>query len=192
MLCNTREMRRARSHLREDVLVVLLSLVVAWAIVHFDVVESVLGLTGDSLLWASLIAGAFFTSVVTTAPAIAVLGELSTQGNMWSVALVGAFGSVVGDFIIFSFVRDRISKDAEFLLRGPRVMRVLHIFKHRRFRRVLPIVGALIIASPLPDELGLALLGLSKVSNRYFFIISYAMNVLGIVLIGLAAKGLGW
>lgn len=192
MLCNTKRVKRARTHVREDGLIILLSLVAAWAIVHFDLVDSALGLTGDNVLWASLIAGAFFTSMVTTAPAIAVLGELGAGSNLWPVALVGAFGAVLGDFILFSFVRDRISKDAEFLLRGPRIMRVLHIFKHRRFRRVLPFVGALIIASPLPDELGLALLGLSKLSNRYFFVISYVMNALGIVLIGLAARGLGW
>lgn len=185
-------MKKTRAHLREDGLIVLLSLVLAWAIVHFNVVHHALSYTGDGVLWASLVAGAFFTSVVTTAPAIAVLGELSQEGNLYAVALVGGFGAVLGDFIIFSFVRDRVSKDAAFLLRGPRVMRVLHIFKHRRFRRVLPVVGALIIASPFPDELGLALLGLSKVSNRYFFVISYAMNALGILLIGLTARGLGW
>lgn len=185
-------MRRAQKHLLQDAIVVGLSLVAAWAIVHFNVVHTALEYTGDGILWASLIAGAFFTSVVTTAPAIAVLGELSIEGNLYAVALVGAFGAVLGDFIIFTFVRDRVSKDAAFMLRGPRVMRILHIFKHRHFRRVLPIVGALIIASPFPDELGLALLGLSKVNNRYFFAISYVMNAFGIVMVGLAARGLGW
>ncbi len=185
-------MKRARANLVEDLCIVALSLAAAWAIVHYNLVHRALEYTGDGVLWASLIAGAFFTSVVTTAPAIAVLGELSQEGNLFAVALVGGFGAVLGDFIIFSFVRDRVSKDAAFLLRGPRMMRILHIFKHRRFRRVLPWVGALIIASPLPDELGLTLLGLSKVSNRYFFLISYAMNAIGIMFVGLAARGLGW
>jgi hypothetical protein len=57
---------------------------------------------------------------------------------------------------------------------------------------VLPVVGAVIIASPLPDELGLALLGFSRIDRRYFFAISYTMNFIGIVLIGLAARGMGW
>lgn len=185
-------MKRAQKHLLQDAGIVGLSLVFAWAIMHYELVHRALEYTGDGVLWASLIAGAFFTSVVTTAPAIAVLGELSQEGNLYAVALVGAFGAVLGDFIIFSFVRDRVTKDAAFMLRGPRMMRILHIFKHRHFRRVLPVVGALIIASPFPDELGLALLGLSKVSNRYFFVISYVMNALGILVIGLAARGLGW
>lgn len=164
----------------------------AWAIVHYGLVHRALEYTGDGVLWASLIAGAFFTSMVTTAPAIAVLGELSLEANLLAVALVGAFGAVLGDFIIFSFVRDRVSKDVAFMLRAPRTLRVLHVFKHRHFRRVLPIIGALIIASPFPDELGLTLLGLSKANNRYFVVISYTMNALGIVLVGLAARGLGW
>lgn len=185
-------MKRAHKHLLQDTVIVGLSLALAWVIVHYNLVHIALDYTGDGILWASLIAGAFFTSVVTTAPAIAVLGELSIEGNLYAVAFVGAFGAVLGDFIIFTFVRDRISKDAAFMLRGPRVMRVLHIFKHRHFRRVLPIIGALIIASPFPDELGLALLGLSKLNNRYFFVIAYVMNAFGIVLIGLAARGLGW
>lgn len=164
----------------------------AWAIVHYNIVHRLLEYAGDGVLWASLIAGAFFTSVVTTAPAIAVLGELSLETNLLGVALVGAFGAVLGDLVIFSFVRNRVSRDLAFMLRAPRAMRVRHVFKHRHFRRVLPIVGALIIASPLPDELGLTLLGLSKANIRYFFLISYTMNALGIALIGLAARGLGW
>ncbi len=157
---------------------------------HYQLVQALLEYLGGGTILASFVAGMFFTSVATTAPSLAVLGELSLAGNFIVVALVGGLGAVLGDFVLFTFVRDRISRDASFLLRGPRAMRVLHIFKHRRFRRVLPIVGALIIASPLPDELGLALMGFSKMSNRYFFVISYIMNVAGILLIGLVAHSL--
>lgn len=185
-------MKKMRARLLQDALLIAASIWAAWAIVHFEFVHYALAQAGDGVLYASFFAGLFFTSLLTTAPAIAVLGELAQEGNLFLIASVGALGSVAGDYLIFVFVRDRISRDAEFLLRGPRMMRIFHIFKHRRFRRVLPWVGALIIASPLPDELGLALLGLSKINNRYFFVISYAMNFLGIVLIGLAARGMGW
>lgn len=176
----------------QDAIVIALSMAAAWCIVHYGAVGWVLPLFGDSIAAASFVTGIFFTSIATTAPAIAVLGELSLHGNPVVVALVGALGAVVGDYGLFSFVRDRISKDAAFLLRGPRATRVLHIFRHRRFRRLLPFVGAVIIASPLPDELGLALLGLSGVRNRYFFAISYGMNAVGILFVELAARGLGW
>jgi hypothetical protein len=49
-------------------------------------------------------------------------------------------------------------------------------------------VGAIIIASPLPDELGLALLGVSTLSRPQFFLLSFAMNSLGIFIILLVAQ----
>lgn len=140
----------------------------------------------------SLVAGVFFTSLITTAPAIAVLGELSIESNLFTIALVGALGAVAGDYLIFAFVRDRVSNDATYLLRGPRFRRMFHVFSQPHFRRVLPFVGALIIASPFPDELGLVLLGFARIDRRYFFAISYSMNFFGILLIGLVARGLGW
>lgn len=172
--------------------IVALSIVAAWAIVHYNLVHIAIAYTGDGVLWASLVAGMFFTSVATTAPALAVLGELTLEGNIVVVSLVGAVGAVLGDYVLFSFVRDRVSQDASYLLRGPKIKRALHIFKRPYFRRVLPVVGALIIASPLPDELGLTLLGLSGLRSKYFFVISYVMNAFGIFLVGLTARGLGW
>ncbi len=176
----------------QDALLIAASVWAAWAIVHFDFVHQALAQAGEGVLFVSLVAGLFFTSLLTTAPAIAVLGELSLEGNIFFIALAGALGAMVGDYLMFMFVRDRVSRDASYLLRGPRVRRALHIFKSRHFRRVLPVVGALIIASPLPDELGLALLGVSQMSTVRFFIIAYSMNFLGIMFVGLAARGLGW
>lgn len=183
-------MQRAR--LLQDALAIAASIWAAWAIVHFGLVQVALAQAGDGVVWVSLVAGIFFTSLITTAPAIAVLGELSISANLFIVALVGALGAVAGDYLIFTFVRDRVSRDAAYLLRGPRFRRMSLVFRRPHFRRVLPIAGALIIASPLPDELGLALLGFSRIDRRYFFAISYAMNFIGIVSIGLVARGLGW
>jgi hypothetical protein len=59
----------------------------------------------------------------------------------------------------------------------------MRILKKRRFRRVLPFIGALIIASPFPDEIGLALIGLSTLSRAQFLLLSYVMNTLGVLAI---------
>ena len=181
-----------RAHILQDIFAIVASVWAAWVIVHFNLVQYVLAQAGDGVVWVSLIAGVFFTSLVTAAPALAVLGELSLTGNLFVVALVGALGAVLGDYLIFAFVRDRVSRDAAYLLRGPRFRRMFLVFKRPHFRRVLPFIGAFIIASPLPDELGLALLGFARIDRRYFFAISYSMNFLGILLVGLAARGLGW
>ena len=51
-------------------------------------------------------------------------------------------------------------------------------------------MGGLIIASPFPDELGIGLLGFSKMRTRWFVLLSFTFNFIGIFLIGLVAKTL--
>ena len=173
-----------------DISIVALSIVFAVYLVTSGVVHELLALTGESFLIASFIAGLFFTSFFTTAPAIVVLGELAQEGNILVVASVGALGAMLLDLVLFSFVRDRVAKDASVLLKGKHFKGVRHLFKSRLMHRILPVLGALIIASPFPDEIGLTLMGVSKLSTTRFLVISYAMNFLGILIIGLVARAL--
>ena len=177
-----------RRHVVQDLLVLAASIAAAWGIVEFELVQALLAAMGDGTLIASFVAGMFFTSVVTTAPAIAVLGELSLQGNVLTVALLGGAGAVVGDYLIFAFVRDRISQDVAHLLSRSALGRLYAIFHRPTFKWLLPFLGALIIASPLPDELGLALLGAARLKTRAFLPLSFAFNAAGILAIGLIAR----
>lgn len=183
---------RQKSQALYDLALIAASVAVAAVIVKTNLVHQALEFSGDGVILTSFVAGLFFTSLFTTAPAIVVLGELALEGNLLLVAVVGGLGAVVGDYLLYAFVRDRISADASFLLRGPRFKRFWHIINRSHFRRVMPIVGALIIASPFPDELGLALLGVSSISTRSFFILSFSMNALGILLIGIAARSIAF
>lgn len=180
----------ARRHLWQDFFIIAASIVLAWAIVHYQLVQALLGSVSGGMVTASLLAGMFFTSITTTAPAIAVLGELALEGNLLWVAVLGGMGAVVGDYIIFAFVRDRVSDDVAYLLKSTGRPRFFKIFRRKTFRRILPFIGGLIIASPFPDELGLALLGLSKLSTGKFILLSFSFNAVGIYLIGLAARAL--
>lgn len=145
----------------------------------------------DGYKWLGiLIAGMFFTSVFTTAPAIALLGEFALSTPAPIVAIIGGAGAVLGDYIIFAFVKDRISKDMKFLFSFSKHKRFAKIFQTRLFKFFLPFLGALIIASPFPDEIGITLLGMSKMKDSRFFLISFVMNTLGILAIGLIAQNL--
>lgn len=181
----------ARRHLLQDLLIVASSLILAWLIIHFQWVHALLGYLGGGVAFASFVAGMFFTSVTTTAPAIAVLSELSQEGNLFLVAVMGGLGAVVGDYLIFAFVRDRVSDDIAYVLKRTGTPRIFKILHRKTFRRILPFIGGLIIASPFPDELGLALLGLSHMKTSRFVLISFTFNAIGIFLIGLAARSLG-
>lgn len=173
-----------------DTLVVVASVLFAIYIVKSGAIHLLVSATSGNMALASFIAGLFFTSLFTTAPATVVLGELAQQGSLPMVALAGAVGAVMSDYLLFLFVRTRIAADAKMLPTGPRLKLVVRALKHSRLRFVLPVIGALIIASPLPDELGMLLLGVSSVKSRSFLLISFGMNALGIVAIGLAARAL--
>lgn len=171
-----------------DLAILITSIVVAVVIVETQMVSALLEYFHADTAIASFFAGMFFTSVITTAPAMAVLGELGLESNLFVVAVFGGLGAVIGDYFIFAFVRDRVSEDIAHLVTGKKLARYRTLLRRRTFKRVLPFIGGFIIASPLPDELGLALLGMSHMRTSKFAIISFTFNALGIFLIGMVAR----
>lgn len=171
-------LRRARTYF-----VLAVSIYVAIELLRTGVIEAWVMLAFPHVIPGSLIAGAFFTSLFTVAPASVVLIEIAHVSSPWLVATIGAAGAVLGDLFIFLFVRDSIAQNAPFFLTPRQRRSIRHTFGRPFLRWLLPLAGALIIASPLPDELGLALMGLSRMPTRWFIPLSYTMNFLGILAI---------
>ncbi|HEY9584469.1 MAG TPA: hypothetical protein VJI33_02745 [Candidatus Paceibacterota bacterium] len=174
--------------LKTDILIILASIIFATVLVKFHVIELVIGKTESNILIGSFVSGLFFTSIFTTAPAIVALGEISKLNNIFLVAILGGLGAMVGDYIIFRFFRNRLGDDILQLIRGRKKHWWKHLFKSHLGKRILAVLGALIIASPLPDELGLMLMGVSKLKNSTFLPLSFLMNSLGILIIALVAN----
>ncbi len=181
--------KQNENHILQDIAIILLSIVVAVLLVRTDVLANLLISTGEMRIWGSFIAGMFFTSIFTTAPAIAALGEISLLQGIFNTAFFGAMGAVVGDLIIFRFVRNRFSEHVSEMVMYQSIWRRFHLlFKRRFFRWITFLVGGFILASPLPDELGIAVLGFSKMRMKYFVVLSFFFNFLGIAVIGLVAR----
>ncbi len=176
----------------QDLAFIVLSIVVAIALVKTGVLESVLTMTRELDYLGSFLAGLFFTSIFTTAPAIVTLGEIAQLNGIWTTALFGALGAVAGDLVIFRFIKDGLSEHVAQLRSAPSPKVCLEqCLKNRRmFRWITFVAGGLVIASPLPDELGVSMLGMSKMRLAMFVPISLAFNFLGILAIGLVASAL--
>lgn len=181
---------KAKSNLMRDIGIIALSVVIALILVKNGIIDELLLKTGDRLL-GSFIAGMFFTSVFTTAPATVALGIIA-QGapNVLGVAVSGAFGALLGDLIIFRFLRDSLGKDIMDLIKQQRNARINHMLKLKFLRWFMSALGAFVIASPLPDELGLMMMGMTKLKLRVFIPISLIFNFIGILAIGLIARTL--
>ena len=179
------------NHILQDIALILFSVLIAVLLVRTNVLASFLVSIGELEIVSAFVAGMFFTSIFTTAPAIAALGGMSLLQGVFSTALFGAAGSVLGDLIIFRFVRGRFSWHVAEIMTHQSVWRRFHLlFKRRFFRWITFLAGGLILASPLPDELGVAVLGFSKMRLKYFALLSFVFNFLGIAVIGLVARTL--
>mgnify|MGYP001562691076 FL=1 len=164
-------------------MIVAISVAVAVLLVKIGAVEKFLVLASGFKILASFVAGLFFTSIFTTAPAMVALAVLARDFPPIWVALIGASGAALMDFVIFRFVRDDLSKDATSMFRVKIRRKFVRLFHHGFLKWLLVLVGGLILASPFPDELGLAILGLAKIKNRILLPLSYIMNFLGILAI---------
>jgi len=174
-----RRISKIKRRLIEDVLFVSCGVILSIILVQAGILEHVLGFLGTGPL-SSLIAGLFFTSAFTIAPASVALASIAFVSPVKDVALFGALGAMIGDFAIFLFIRDRFGKDVIAFIKSSQLRIVLRSFHFGFLKWLSPLFGALIIASPLPDELGLALLGLSRTRLILLLPISFIMNFIGI------------
>ncbi len=177
--------------LMQDTAMIMFSVLVAVMLIKTQFLAKILTSTQELEILGSFIAGMFFTSIFTTAPAIVTLGEIAQTNSIILTAFVGALGAVVGDLIIFHFVRDRFSEHLIHLIGNKGGLpRLKILFKLRFFKWLTFLVVGLIIASPLPDELGISLLGFSKIRLSLFIPLSLTFNFLGILLIGIVARSI--
>lgn len=134
------------------------------------------------------LAGLMFVSTFTILPATAILFAFAQGLPALPVALVGAAGAMIMDYLAFRFIRDHLLAELNPFLKMLRIYRPVNILRTKYFAWLAPVVGAIVIASPLPDELGLTLLGLTKISASRFITLTFTMNFVGILLIALAAR----
>ena len=171
-------------------LAVAVSVFLAWFLFYSDMLTSLLAATEAGKILESFVVGIFFTSVFTIAPAGVFLATLSHTTSPLAVAIFGALGAMCGDLVLFLFIRDRLAGDIKALFPKSVVRHFLNSFHLGFWKWLAPLLGALIIASPLPDEFGISLLGLSRVKIAILLPVTFLMNFLGILLITAIASAL--
>lgn len=180
----------SKIHLLKDSSLIFGSIALAVFLLLNPVVDQILASTMQVDVLVSFLAGVFVTSVLTAPSAVVVFGELGGVMSPWLIAFVGAFGSVCGDLILFRFVRSHFTEDINVFVRSHTFKKLFSFSRFKTFRWLLPFIGGILIASPLPDELGVTLLGVTKLPTKFFMIISYFSNFVGILLIALIGQSL--
>ncbi len=187
-----------------NIILFVASLIVAWFLLESPAIHELLEGIGSLGYLGAFLGGILFTYALTVAPGTAVIFILGDTLNPFFIAFIGAFGSVLSDYLIFRFVRDRLLGEIKLLAREvqgftkpvtniifPKHLQIMTwkaISHSKTLKYVIPVIAGFIIASPLPDELGVALFGAVKFKVKNFLAISYLLNFLGILTISVLGK----
>jgi hypothetical protein len=131
-------------------------------------------------------AGILFVWIFTMPIGLLILLTLSSNLAPIEIGLIGGLGAVFGDLVIFKLVKDSLANNVSSLYKKHGQNHISHVFKSKYFHWTLPVIGAIIIASPFPDEVGVSLMGISKMGTYKFMVVSFILNSLGIYLTILA------
>jgi hypothetical protein len=149
---------------------------------HFHIILQQLGYLGTFL------AGVFFVYGFTTGPAVASLLIIANMQNFWLAGITATAGVIVGNFLVFRALKISIATELDELSRNKLLQWTIKKVKKYipSFARIyiLPAFAGFIAATPLPDELAVALLSWSKnMSLLTFSTVAFTFNAFGIFII---------
>jgi len=144
---------------------------------------------GNFGLIGAFIGGILFISTFTVSIGTVLLLLLAETINPILIGLIAGLGAVMGDIIIFQYVRNRgLISEIKHFFEFFGSDKLKHLMHTKYFSWTLPVIGAIIIASPLPDEMGVGLMGISKLKTKQFILLSFILNSIGIFLIASAGR----
>lgn len=171
---------RHKKHTYTNLLLIAIGLSITVILAKTPAFTSLLLSLGKYSYIGGFIAGLLFVCTPTTTIGALMLVILSKQIPVLPLCLVAGMGAVTADIGMFHIVRDDLLIELEDIYNEMHGRKLSHIFHSRAFRWMLPVLGAIIIASPLPDELGVGLMGISKLSAWRFSLMSWVLNSVGI------------
>lgn len=121
-------------------------------------------------------AGVFYTSGLTTPFAMLIIADLMKMNDPLAVALAAAFGAAIMDFVLFKLLKKELE------MRVKKMMRYIQK-KLAWLNGAAPVIGFFVFGSPLPDELGLALMEFTNVDALKLAVIVFFAKLITLMLI---------
>ncbi|HLC85905.1 MAG TPA: hypothetical protein VJG30_01305 [Candidatus Nanoarchaeia archaeon] len=177
-------MRRLFNFKYPKLTILLVSILLAYFLFSNESVTTKLNSLGSFGYLSVLIAGFLFSFGFSAPFAVGFFLTFSTD-NIVFTAILGGFGAFLADLSIFKFIKMSFMDEFSNLKKNLKLRRHFHYkFLNSKLRLYITFVLAgIIIASPLPDELGVALLsGFARINIYIFSLISLFMNTFGILI----------
>ncbi len=145
--------------------------------------ERLLTQLGPYAYLSAIVAGAMFVCTFSVATGGLIILTLAKTMSPIELILFGMLGAVIFDMIIFRSFKSSIDKEIVEVFNNPKFSHFKKILHTKYFAWMMPLIGLLVFISPLPDELGISLLGLSKLKTYQFILISIMNHSVGMSLL---------
>lgn len=132
---------------------------------------------------SAILAGAMFVCTFTVATGALIILTLAKTINPLQLILFGMLGAVIFDMFVFKSIKGSIDKEIKEILNNHHFGHFKKLIHTKYFAWMMPIIGFLVFVSPLPDELGISLMGVSKIKTYQFLLISILNHSIGMSLI---------
>ncbi|MFH1237796.1 MAG: hypothetical protein V1648_05345 [Candidatus Aenigmatarchaeota archaeon] len=132
----------------------------------------------------SFLSGIAYSYGFTSGFSTAALLVIAKDYNIFIAGFVAGLGALVGDLLIFKFIRHSLEDEVDRLGKTGFVRRISSGMPCSVKKYLLSAIAVFVIASPLPDEIGVVLFAAcTKINVRKFSEISYLLNTAGIFVI---------
>ena len=167
---------------------IIISILIAYGLFLLPAFERfILGLGEWSYLGA-FFAGILFVFTSTVATAVVVFHILGEVMSPWTIGLIAGLGALLGDYLIFMLIRRYIAEHTKRLAKSIHASSWFRFAKSKHFDWILPLIVIIIVALPFPDEVGMALLGISKIKPYQFIILAFVLHSITIALIAMTGQ----
>lgn len=148
---------------------------------NFDFLKNIIISSGYVGAFTS---GIFFSYGFTAGLSVGSFLILSKTQNIILTGILGGAGALIGDLLIFKFIRTSFKDEIKKISEEKLIKKISETISQKVKTVILYILSCIIIASPLPDEIGIFLLASStKISNKIFSVLSFLLNTTGIFAI---------
>jgi len=154
---------------------VILAILIAVTIYFLGFDKVIISQISSLGIYGSIIIGCFYTFGLTTPTAMLLIIEMMNIDNYIIVAILASLGAACVDTFFFIMVKQRLEESTKKILDKIRK-------KIERVNFVFPILGFFVLGSPLPDEIGLALMEITEIKSVNIFVIVFLAKVITLIL----------
>jgi hypothetical protein len=129
-------------------------------------------------------AGLLYPYAFTSAAGTAMLLILAKDQSLLLAGIIASVGALISDLVIFFFVRHSFANEVERLSKGQIIQTLCKLIPYSLRRYLLVIFASIMIASPLPTEIGVMLMcSVKNISAKRFAVIVYFLHATAIFII---------